>query len=242
VSPLKTGLKSRPGISPLGKVRTSRRRVSSSPTRPKSPPSPCNLYIGENFAVRFNQYFKLLKLVKDNQNGGVVHTEFDPFRATEHMRLSDSAKKIRDVPNAGGNSVVSEVLSFELMQKCFGAELLKTEMEVSYWPEGGSITDYTCTMFGTSLGVSVTRAMKYKGPYTQEDAERLLTKKLNGVVQSSKNSLEKWSKQILHIWATSADVANIVTQMYDRVPNNVKSNTVVLVTVAKRCQDIFANK
>jgi len=190
--------------------------------------------------VRFNQYFKLHKLVNDLQSGGVVHTEFDPFRTTERMSLSDSAKKIRDVPNAGG--VVSEVLSFELMQKCFGAQLLKTEMEVSYWPEGGSITDYTCTMFNTSLGVSVTRAMKFKGPYTHEDAERLLMKKLNGVVQSSKNTLEKWTKQILHVWATSSDVANIVTQTYDRVPDRLRSNTVVLVTVAKRSAEIFANK
>lgn len=53
-------------------------------------------------------------------------------------------------------------------------------MEVSYFPEGGSITDYTCTMFGTCIGVSVTRAMKFKGDFEAEDAKRLLNKKLNG--------------------------------------------------------------
>ena len=54
-------------------------------------------------------------------------------------------------------------------------------MEVEYWPEGGSITDYTCTMFGTTLGVSVTRAMKYGASNMEiEDAERLLRKKLRG--------------------------------------------------------------
>ena len=53
-------------------------------------------------------------------------------------------------------------------------------MEVSYYPEGGSITDYTCRMFDTDLGVSVTRAMKYRGDYSTEDAQRLLEKKLRG--------------------------------------------------------------
>ena len=43
----------------------------------------------------------------------------------KNMALSDQAVKIRDVPNAGGNSVISEVMSFELLKRCFGAQLLK---------------------------------------------------------------------------------------------------------------------
>lgn len=57
----------------------------------------------------------------------------------------------------------------------------QTEMEVSYFPEGGSITDYVCELFGTKVGVSVTRAMKYRGEYTEEDAATLLMKKLKGI-------------------------------------------------------------
>ncbi|XP_022093023.1 AAC-rich mRNA clone AAC4 protein-like isoform X2 [Acanthaster planci] len=147
------------------------------------------------------------------------------------MDLSESGQKIRSIPNAGGNSVDSEVLSFELMHRCFGAQLLKTEMEVVYYPEGGSITDYTCLMFGTRLGVSVTRAMKFKGEFELEDAEKLLQKKLSGVVNSSRNSLECWSKQILHIWATNHSVANQMARAYSRMPRDLTTNTVVLVTV-----------
>jgi hypothetical protein len=158
------------------------------------------------------------------------------------MSLSDSAQRLRDLPNAGGSSVVSEVLSFELLKRCFGAALLKTEMEVSYWPEGGSITDYTCRLFGTTLGVSVTRAMKFAGDFTAEDAEKLLNKKLTGVVQSSSNTLENWSKQILHIWATSHHVANVVAATYDHLTSSIQSNTVVLVTVANNATEIFANQ
>jgi len=199
------------------------------------------MYIGENFSVSVNQFFKLNKLVQDPIEGGVVHTSFDSFRKWERMNLSDSAKKLRDVPNAGGNSVVSEVLSFELLRTCFKASLLKTEMEVEYFPEGGSITDYTCKMFDTTLGVSVTRAMKYGGDFTEEDADRLLMKKLNGVVQSTANSMEKWSKQILHVWATSTHVANTITKVFDRIPEKVKTNTVVLITTAVNAPEVFDN-
>ena len=54
-------------------------------------------------------------------------------------------------------------------------------MEVEYFPEGGSITDYTCSIFDTTVGVSVTRAMKYAGDFEMEDARHLLKKKLKGM-------------------------------------------------------------
>jgi len=57
-------------------------------------------------------------------------------------------------------------------------------MEVEYFPEGGSITDYVCDVFGAKLGVSVTRARAYfrDAEFTMEDATRLLEKKLKGRV------------------------------------------------------------
>lgn len=76
----------------------------------------------------------------------------------------------------------SEALSFELMQALFGARLTHTEMEIEYFPMGGSITDYCCEMFGERVGVSVTRAMRFHGGcMTEEEATALLSKKLNGV-------------------------------------------------------------
>jgi hypothetical protein len=142
-------------------------------------------------------------------------------------------------PNAGGNSVKSEVLSYEMLQKCFNAKLDKTEMEIEYFPHGGSITDYTCRMFGFKLGVSVTRAMKYRGNFTMEDADYLLYKKLNGVENSTRNTLDKWHKQVLHIWATSFSVAKAIIRSYFLLPKYMKSNTVVLLTVAKNNKEIF---
>ena len=115
-------------------------------------------------------------------------------------------------------------------------------MEVVYFPEGGSITDYTCRVRGLSLAVSVTRAMKFKGDFTVEDATVLLMKKLQGVVQSSRNSMEDWSKQILHVWCRTETAAESMLIAYrDNIPMEVKSNTLVLLTVVHNIPEIFEN-
>ncbi|XP_048727026.2 AAC-rich mRNA clone AAC4 protein-like [Ostrea edulis] len=157
------------------------------------------------------------------------------------MKLSEAAEKIWSVPNAGGNSVISEVLSFETFHKSFHAKLLKTEMEVSYFPEGGSITDYVCEIFDTKVGVSVTRAMKYRGDFTQEDAMNLLMKKLKGVNQANRNTLEKWSKQILHVWVQNKETANLITKAFHDLPTDLVSNTVVVISRTRRSDFIFYN-
>ncbi|KAL4219295.1 hypothetical protein ACF0H5_021875 [Mactra antiquata] len=158
------------------------------------------------------------------------------------MTFSQGGNRLKDVPNAGGSSVISEILSFELLQKCFKADLIKTEMEVTYFPEGGSITDYVCQVFGTKVGVSVTRAMKYRGgEFTTDDAEHLLKKKLKGVLQSNKNNLEDWNKQILHVWSVNKDVTNTLIQVYSNLPDNVTSNTVIFITTSKSADFIYNN-
>ncbi|XP_033727316.1 AAC-rich mRNA clone AAC4 protein-like [Pecten maximus] len=214
----------------------SRNDQKTSPTR-----TPCNIYVGENFSVSIQQYFNFVKLMGDNSMGGLIHNNFYPHKKLKEMTLSIAAIRLATVPNAGGNSVVSEVLSFELFQRCFNAKLLKTEMEVDYFPMGGSITDYVCDLFGHKVGVSVTRAMKYHGEFTEEDAHRLLTKKLSGVVQSTKNSMEKWEKQILHVWTTSKDTANTLSRVFHNLESDVTSNTVVMITVSTNAKYIFRN-
>ncbi|XP_071143581.1 AAC-rich mRNA clone AAC4 protein-like [Mytilus galloprovincialis] len=199
------------------------------------------MYIGENFNVHFHENFNFWKFLEDNSSGGLIHSDFIPNKKFTEMMISNSAKRIRDVPNAGGSSVISEVLSFEFLNKACQAELLKTEMEVSYFPEGGSITDYVCKIFDRKVGVSVTRAMKYRGQYTEEDAHHLLTKKLKGVIQSSKNSMEKWSKQILHVWVPNKHTANTITKVYNQLSANIRSNTIVMVTRSSCSSYIYTN-
>lgn len=92
-------------------------------TQVKSPP--CNLYIGNNFCVRIYDFFDLQNSIQNNKRGGLVHIDFDPAVHFKAMTLSEGAEKIWSVPNAGGNSVISEVLSFETFHRCFHAELLR---------------------------------------------------------------------------------------------------------------------
>ena len=200
---------------------------------------PAHVYFGENFIVDINDVFAFRRKVQSVESFGLVLTELTPMKCFSSMSLSKDSHRMKSLPNAGGNSVESEVLSYEMLYRCFGAQLHKTELEMSYFPEGGSITDYMCTMFETPLGVSVTRAMKYRGEFTFEDAQTLLYKKLKGVLNSTRNSLEKWAKQVLHIWATSLEVTRILSTAYEFLPQDLKANTVVLVTTAKACHDIF---
>ena len=60
-------------------------------------------------------------------------------------------------------------------------------MEIQYFPEGSKKTDYSVLLFGKPIGVSVTRAMKFSGKFTEEDAINLLEKKLLGIILSSEN-------------------------------------------------------
>lgn len=224
-----------------GTFTTVSRQVSKTEQKTCPTKTPCNFYVGESFTVSLQGYFDFVKIMGDNSMGGLIHNNFYPHKKLKEMTLSIAAIRIATTPNAGGNSVVSEVLSFELFQRCFNAKLLKTEMEVDYFPMGGSITDYVCDIFGHKVGVSVTRAMRYHGEFTEEDAYRLLTKKLRGVVQSTKNSMEKWEKQILHVWTTSKDTANTLARVYHALESDVTSNTVVMVTVSTNAKYIFRN-
>ncbi|KAL8590065.1 hypothetical protein ACOMHN_034296 [Nucella lapillus] len=208
---------------------------------PTSVPSSCNLYIGPDFVVRVPNWLGLSKMIADDTTGGITQCDFVLTESMAQLQFSVGGYRLLTLPNAGGSSELSEALSFELLQRCFRATLVKTEMEIEYFPQGGSMTDYVCALCGSDVAVSVTRAMKYRGAYTEEDAEKLLHKKLKGVVQSNHNAVTKWNKQILHIWAATSQVANTVTAVFQRMDPKVKANTVVLITTATRSPFIFEN-
>jgi len=197
------------------------------------------IYIGENFVVRIGNIFQFRKNLTSNRNGGVLTMELDQLHLFTSMNLSTGSRRMALTPNAGGSSVTSEVLSFEMLNRCFNAALDKTEMEIEYFPYGGSLTDYSCRIFGHKVGVSVTRAMKYRGKFTLEDAKYLLHKKLTGVQNSTRNCLDEWSKQVLHVWTPTRNEAKVVVRGFRRIPKYVRGNTVVLVTVVRNSKDIF---
>uniref|UniRef100_A0A1I8HEZ0 CCHC-type domain-containing protein n=1 Tax=Macrostomum lignano TaxID=282301 RepID=A0A1I8HEZ0_9PLAT len=141
-----------------------------------------------------------------------------------------------------GSSLVSEVLSYEYMRKCYQAELLKTEMEVQYFPYGGSITDYVMRLFDRKVAVSVTRALRFDGePFTVDNGVRLLTKKLLGIRQADRNSLESWQRHVLHVWADGRAVTEALAEAHRQLPASVLGNAIVLLTCVRNCKEIFTN-
>jgi hypothetical protein len=209
------------------------------------------IYTREDFVVTqpsmFN--FRFRKAVRDPAFGTVITNKvrfaknFDRKKAT----LGEGATKILNTPNAGGNSIWSEVFSLEVLEDVFGVKLLKTEMEIEY-KTTSKITDYLADIDGEAVGVSVSRIInfrdlkkKYKGIFTIEELRGLLYKKLYGVIASTAaaSKTNKWTKQILHIWTTSAFVTEKVVEEYYKIDPCYRSNTCVVVTTAENGDFIF---
>ena len=161
----------------------------------------------------------------------------DGYDESDLERLTDGGQEIIADGNAGGSSIFSEVISFEVLARCEGATLLKTETEIVYATEG-KITDLLIEVDGEKIGVSVTRA--YRGPnnpYSLEAAQQLLTDKLGDILQSSQNvsDEDRWTKQILHVIAYAPDYADFIEQAWDDMNDpdlaGVRADTIVIVTV-----------
>ncbi|KAJ3112441.1 hypothetical protein HDU96_004555 [Phlyctochytrium bullatum] len=156
-------------------------------------------------------------------SGVVAATRYqaDPVRAAwaGGLRFSTrAAARILRVPNAGGDSVLSEAMSAEMLLTAVWREagmgkdgtmvagtgrLAATEMEVRYFPHGGSMLDYVLEVcddgMGTSrmVGVSVTRAFAAHPPGGSgagprklgvEEVTKLLRKKLRGIRFAARNA------------------------------------------------------
>jgi len=170
------------------------------------------------------------------QSSLYVNTQFDK------IVLSVGASRVRDTPNAGGTSVASEVMSFEAMRLLTGAQLSRTEMELEYYPRG-KITDYSVVMpNGVRMGVSVTRALKYRGTFTRTDARVLLEKKLFGITESTRTVVgETWPKQVLHVLVHEAYVADVLAAELENLSADLRSNTTVLITLVHNAKWMFYN-
>jgi hypothetical protein len=175
----------------------------------------------------------------------LTDAQFHPFAnvldfATDGFQpsaLSESGTRILETDNKGGSSIYSEVYAFELLFHCESAILLKTETEISYTDTHGKITDLLVEIDGSKIGVSVTRAFAYppETPYTAELATTLLNKKLNGILSSSANVAEEdaWEKQILHVLAYTADHSAQILSVFDDLPEEIKTDTILLVTTTE---------
>jgi len=212
--------------------------------RPVTRPTPWFSLIRPAFTITcaLKNSFVMASVVRDSTKGGLVRCVFTATQAhKESMLLCEGSNRMLHLPNAGGNSLWSEVISFEVLNSMFNAKLLKTEMELQYWPLGCKITDYSVELFNQTIGVSVTRALKFGGKFEEQDARNLLEKKLYGVNVSSKCVVKEhaWSKQIMFVWAEQEYVADVIDSVYQSISDELKANTLIFVVVSKNAKWLY---
>jgi hypothetical protein len=147
--------------------------------------------------------------------------------------LTPGGQRMINTPNAGGNSLLSEVFALEQLTRCEGATLLKTETEIVY-DTTGKITDFESAIDGHKIGVSVTRAETYPlgQTYTLEAATTLITRKLDDIQTSTADvsAGDRWDKQILAILAYDDQAADAMAQAWTNADAQTKADTIVLIT------------
>ena len=135
--------------------------------------------------------------------------------------------------NAGGSSLESEIFSLEVLTRCEGAILVKTETEVVY-DISGSITDILVEIDGMKVGVSVTRAVGFPrdAVYTEATASALLSRKLTDIQESTAHvsAGDRWVKQILHVIAYADQHVAAMQAAFAGLDPSIKADTILWVT------------
>eukprot|EP01113_Clastostelium_recurvatum_P022844 TRINITY_DN2736_c0_g1_i4.p1 TRINITY_DN2736_c0_g1~~TRINITY_DN2736_c0_g1_i4.p1 ORF type:complete len:720 (-),score=112.44 TRINITY_DN2736_c0_g1_i4:39-2198(-) len=210
-----------------------------------SRPDICGIIV-ESVSINSSCYASVLSRSMTSSSA----VDYDPtnnyIQPPPYLYLSRDSRRIRDTPNAGGNSIWSEAMSIELLHMNYGAVLKRTEMEIEYHPYS-KITDYEVDIMGHTVAVSVTRAIdftdlkkKHKAPFSAEDAKTLLRKKLQGVLMSSAGVVQAWERQILHVWTTSTRVTDlIVHEFIHEIDPALRANTLVIVSQCNNGMWIF---
>ena len=154
----------------------------------------------------------------------------------ERPLLTLGAQEILAEGTAGGSSGLSEAFAYEVLARCEGASLLKSETEIDYVMDwSGSITDMLVTIGGERIGVSVTRAFVFPptDPYTVDRATSLLTDKLGDVLESSMGvaPADAWAKQILAVVAYGDMHADSIATAWASLDPALRADTIVYVII-----------
>ncbi|MFN3198498.1 MAG: hypothetical protein ACE366_08790 [Bradymonadia bacterium] len=167
----------------------------------------------------------------------------DPYDEGDFDLLTNGGQDILEAGNAGGSSEFSELFAFEVLARCEEARLLKTENDIAYRPEPGSITDFLTEIDGLKVGVSVTRAFIFPPdmPYPVERAQDLLNDKLLGVLSSSARvePEDAWVKQILHVIAYGPMHAESLMTAHSNLNPAITADTIVWITISDGDDDFL---
>lgn len=157
------------------------------------------------------------------------------YTEADATRLSAGAQEILAEGTAGGSSGLSEAFAFEVLSRCEGASLVKSETEIVYDPVTSKKTDILVEIDGHKIGVSVTRAVGFPrdAPYTVDNALPLIQRKFGDILESSANVVagDAWVKQVLHVVAYSQAHADAVRAAAAIVDPAVRADTILMVTI-----------
>ncbi len=166
-----------------------------------------------------------------------------PITTDDTSALTPGGQEMVADGNLGGSSLWSEVFAFEVLARCEGAELVKSEAEIVYDDVGGKKTDILVRIDGVKVGVSVVRAVGFppEDPYTVDEALPVLEGKLDDILLSSENVSDgdQWEKQILSVLAYSEEHAASMVEAYALLDDATRADTVVLVTVTDGDDDFI---
>lgn len=194
----------------------------------------------------YNHNNSLTNLLKNTiKNKGTISTKsiifIDNYILPKYNDVCPDGKRSIEIVNAGGKSEISEMFSIDYYAKKYNAYDTLMEMEIEYWIDY-KMVDYICTIDEIRIGVSVARAMGYPNPdkFTYEKAQRLLYKKLYGLIIARNSVVKKQSfyRSILHIWCQSETIAQLLKEAYENINDDeyldVKGILVLQLTV---CDD-----
>lgn len=192
---------------------------------------PCGVVLGELDEATPSFFLTHLDFMLDGYD--------DP---AERSMLSAGAQEILFEGTAGGSSAISEAFAFDVLARCEGAALIKTETEIVYDPVDSKKTDILVSIDGQQVGVSVTRAVGFppEDPYTEADAA-FIESKLADILVSTMNVIaaDGWDKQILLIMAYGGMHAASVRAVWDGLDASVRANTIVYVVVTDGDDDVI---
>jgi hypothetical protein len=158
---------------------------------------------------------------------GVVGYDYD--------LLTPGGQQVYDEGNLNPSSLYSEVVAYEVLARCEGALLLKTEATIVYQNPMGKKTDLLVEMDGLKVGVSVVRAVGFpqEDPYTPAQATTILQKKLSDILVSSANVApeDAWVKQILSVVAYGPMHLDSILTAYAGLDPATRADTILVVTV-----------
>jgi hypothetical protein len=93
-----------------------------------------NHMLTENLLIqtKFEDKLRLESCLDNIYLPGLIVTRLKFQKELLKMKFSEGCLKMMSIPNAGGSSLISEVISFEMLQAFCKARLCKTEMEIFY--------------------------------------------------------------------------------------------------------------